>query len=104
MAILVSLLDWRPFRRGTLRGFITAELRSGLIIHEISVFAMNGKAQCALPSKPLLDREGRAVLDASGKRRYAEIIAFSSKETRDHFSAAIIAALLAAHPEALAGD
>ncbi len=100
-AIQIFVSDWRPLRKGALRGFVTATLPSGMILHEISVLETNGKAWCSPPSKPMVDRDGRVMLDDNGKRRYSPIIEFSSKEIRDRFSASVIAALLAAHPGAL---
>ena len=98
--IVVS--DWKPLCKGALRGFLTATLPSGLVIHEISVLVSNGNAWCSPPSKPMLDRNGRVMLDDGGRRRYSPVIEFQSKELRARFSDAVIAALLAAHPEALA--
>jgi hypothetical protein len=72
-----------------------------MILHEISVFATNGKAWCSPPSKPMIDHDGRVLLDDKGKRRYSPVIEFTDKVTRDRFSSSIIAALLAAHPGAL---
>lgn len=93
--------DWKPVRRGALRGFVTATLPSGMIVHEISVFETNGRAWASPPSKLMIDREGHAMLDDAGKRRYSPLIEFTEKATRDRFSDAIIAALRAAHPGAL---
>ena len=98
---VITISDWKPLRKGALRGFLTATLPSGLVVHEISVLVSNGKAWASPPSKPLLDRDGRVMVNDAGKRRYAAIIEFVSKETRDRWSEAVVAALLAAHPEAL---
>jgi hypothetical protein len=97
--IVVS--DWKPLRRGTLRGFVTATLPSGLIMHEISVFVSNGRAWAMPPSKPMIDRNGCVMLDDAGKKRYSPLFEFASPEIRHRWSEAVVAALLAAHPEAL---
>jgi DNA-binding cell septation regulator SpoVG len=97
----ITISDWKPLRKGALRGFCTATLPSGMVIYEISVLVSNGKPWCSPPSKPMIDRDGRAMLDDAGKRRYSKIIEFTTKDTRDRFSDAVIAALVAAHPEAL---
>ncbi len=100
LPILVS--DWKPLRKGALRGFCIATLPSGMILHEISVFATNGKAWCSPPSKPMVGRDGKVIVGDNGKTKYVPLIEFVDRPTRDRFSDAIIAALLAAHPEALA--
>jgi DNA-binding cell septation regulator SpoVG len=100
--IVVS--DWKPLRKGSLRGFVTVSMPSGMTVHEVSIMQSNGRAWASPPSKPMIDRDGRVMLDDAGKRRYSPIIAFQSKEIRDRWSEAVIAALLAAHPEALANE
>jgi DNA-binding cell septation regulator SpoVG len=97
----ISISNWKPVNRGALRGFATVGFPSGMTLHEVCVFATNGKFWASPPSKPMLDRDGRVMVDDAGKRRYAAIIEFVSKETRDRWSEAVVAALLAAHPEAL---
>ena len=100
----ITISDWKPRRSGALRGFVTVTLPSGMILHEICVLETSGKAWCAPPSKPMLGRDGAHMLDANGKKQYSQIIEFTTKEIRDRFSAAVIAALLTAHPEALADE
>ncbi len=98
---VITISDWKPLRKGALRGFLTATLPSGLVVHEISVLVSNGKAWASPPSKPLLDRDGRVMVNDAGKRRYAAIIEFATRELRDRWSSAVIDALLTAFPEAL---
>jgi hypothetical protein len=52
----------------------------------------------------MIDRDGRVMFDDAGKRRYSAIIEFTSKEIRDRFSTAVVAALRAAYPGALADE
>ena len=97
--IVVS--DWKPLRKGSLRGFVTVSMPSGMTVHEVSIMQSNGRAWASPPSKPMIDRNGCVMLDDAGKRRYAQIIEFASAEIRHRWSEAVIAALLAAYPEAL---
>ena len=97
--ILIS--NWKPLRKESLRGFLTATLPSGMVLHEISVLVSNGKAWASPPSKPMVGRDGKVLVGDNGKPRYAQLIEFTDKATRDRFSAAVLAALLGAHPEAL---
>ena len=96
--IVVS--DWKPLRRGALRGFVTATFPSGMLMHEICVFATNGKFWASPPSKPML-KDGKVLVDDNGKSKYAPLIEFISKAVRDRWSSSIVDALLAEYPEAL---
>ena len=99
---LITISDWKPLTRGTLRGFATVSMPSGMIVHEIAVYVTNGKAWAKPPSKPMIDRDGRVMLDDAGKRRYSQLFEFASAEIRNRWSESVIVALLAKHPEALA--
>jgi len=56
------------------------------------------------PSKPRLNRDGQHMKDADGKGLWTPIITFSTKEVRDRWSAAAVAALLDSYPNALVAD
>ncbi len=47
----------------------------------------------------MISRDGVVLKDAKGKIRYVPIIEFSSKDVRNKFSDAVIAAMRATHPE-----
>ena len=97
----ISVPEWKPLRKGSLLGFVTVSFPSGMIVHEISILQSNGRGWASPPSKPMVDRNECVMTDDAGKRRYSAIIEFASKDTRERWSDAVIAALLAAHPEAL---
>ena len=89
-------------RRNSLRGFAEVQLPSGMIMSDVGIYVTEGRPWASPPSKPMLDRNGSVVRDDAGKVRYSPIITFASKELRDRFSAAIIAAMTIAHPGELA--
>lgn len=97
----ISVTDWKPMTRGTLRGFVTVSMPSGLILREVSIGQSHGRAWAMPPSKPMIDRNGCVMLDDAGKKRYSPLFEFASAEIRHRWSEAVVAALLAAHPEAL---
>jgi hypothetical protein len=100
-AMPVTLLSWRPMNRGLLRGFATITLGKSLKITDVSVFQSNGKIWASFPGKPLIG-DGRALLDDKGKQRYTQFMEWTDKAAGDRFSAAVTAAVIAAHgPEAL---
>lgn len=98
----LQLVAWTAVERNTLRGFASVKLRNGLTINDVSVHTTNGKSWASLPSKPMLDRNGMAVRDAAnGKIRYLPVLAWPNKPTADRFSIAVVAAVEAAHPDAV---
>jgi hypothetical protein len=100
----VTISDWKPRQSGTLRGFCTAHLPSGMILHEVGIHTRNGSWWAAPTSKPMLSREGTALRDESDKIRYAPIVSFNTKQTRDRLSHAVVDALRRAHPEVFAEE
>jgi hypothetical protein len=98
----LTLLAWRPMVRNSLRGFATVRIGKALVVHDVTVLASNGKIWASLPSKPMVDRNGMAMRDAAGKLRYSPMLEWGDREAQTRFSAAVIAAVRAAHgPEAL---
>jgi hypothetical protein len=96
-----KILDWRPVAKNSLRGFAKVEMPSGMIISDVA--ALNGPngPWASPPSKPMIGRDGSPMLDAKGKPRYSPWIEFRSKELRDRWSSAVVAALLEAYPDAI---
>lgn len=97
----VVVEEFRPLTKNTLRGFARCRFPSGLVIHEIGLHVASGRAWASPPSRPILDRDGRTMRDRDGKQRWQPLVTFKDKNARDRWSAAIIAAVWEAHPEAL---
>jgi hypothetical protein len=101
----VTISDWRPRDSGTLCGFFTAHLASGLVLHELMLHERNGQWWLSYPSKPKLGSDGVALRDERGKVSYgAPLIEFSSRQAKDRFSALVLEALREAHPEVFAAE
>ena len=98
----ILIRDWRPMRKGSLLGFARIELPSGMLISDVTILTGERGPWASPPSKPMIGKDGTALTDSNGKLRYSPIIEFTSKEVRDRFSAAVIEAMRAAHPEVLA--
>ena len=94
--------NWKPLRKGSLIGFVSVSMPSGITIHEISVLETNGRFWASPPSKPMIDRHGVVMIDDNGKRRFAPFLEFLDRDTRSRWSDSVVAALRAAFPEALA--
>jgi hypothetical protein len=99
----MRLLSWKPITKGSLRGFATVELPIGLRLVDCGVFVGTKGAWAALPAKPQLDKENRQRLGADGKPSYSPVVEWRSRDLADRFSAAVVALVRAAHPDALGG-
>jgi hypothetical protein len=81
----ILIRDWKPLSKNTLRGFFSATLPSGLVLHDLMLHESNGKRWIGLPGKP--------YTDASGKETYAKIIDFATRAVADRFRDAVLRAL-----------
>ena len=95
-------MAWRPVQRNSLQGFATIQQPGGMVIADIAVHERDGKAWASPPSKPMLDRDGRQMRDAEGKARWSNLISFVDRATQATWSDAVVAAVRAEHPGALA--
>lgn len=100
IAKTLTISDWKPRKQNTLQGFCTVTHPSGLVLHDVAIHQNAGSAWAMPPSKPKL-KDGVHVKDANGKLGWQPLISFVRKEHKDRWSDQVIAALRAAHPEAL---
>jgi len=96
----MRLEAFKPIARGALRGFATVRLPNGLVITDVTVCVSHGKTWASLPSKPVLDRDGRHV-EEGGKKKYASILSWSDRDTADRWSAAVVDLVRQYHPDAI---
>jgi hypothetical protein len=94
--------DFRKVERNTLRGFARVRTPSGIVFHDVAIHQQGEAAWASPASKPLLNRDGQQMKDASGKAQWVPLVTFTSRELRDRFSAATIDALRISHPDVLA--
>jgi hypothetical protein len=94
------LIEFKAIVRNTLRGFCILDIPPGLILRDVSVHEKNGRRWASLPSKPVLDSEGRHVVTHSGQKRYAALLGWRNRELADRFSARVVELVLEAHPRA----
>jgi hypothetical protein len=97
----ITLVAWRPVVKGALRGFATVFLPIGLKLVDCPVLASNGKVWVNLPSKPVVDRNGKHKTESNGKLAYAPVIEWRSRQLSDRFSEAVIEAIRCTYPGAL---
>ncbi len=95
----IVIEEFRAVARNSLRGFARVRMPSGVIFHDVAIHEKNGSRWAAPPSKPMLGRDGKQI-ERDGKPAWQPVVSFASKDVRDKFSAVIVAAIEAAHPEA----
>ncbi len=96
----IVIEEFTPVVRNSLVGFARVRMPSGVIFHDVGIYKKDGKAWATPSGKPLLGRDGTQMRGRDGKALWVPIVSFASKEVRDKFSSAIIAAIEATHPEA----
>ena len=96
----MRLISFKPRVRGALRGFATIALPIGLIIEDCPILVGRNGAWAALPSRPVLDRDGRQV-KPDGKPQYATILKWRNRDLGAGFSAAVVELVRRRHPDAL---
>jgi hypothetical protein len=96
----LSLIEFRPMQKNTLRGFCTIRYGS-LKIKDISLHVSNGKRWASLPSKPIIAPDGTIKRDDAGKIRYVPILEWESREASDRFTEEVLAAVTREHPHAI---
>jgi hypothetical protein len=79
-----KVTEWRPFLKNTLRGFLSLEFSSGLILHGCTFHEKNDSRWIGLPARPY---------ENDGERSWSPMVEFNSKKARDKFMAAALAAL-----------
>jgi DNA-binding cell septation regulator SpoVG len=99
----LRLVSFKLRGKGLLRGFCTIELPPGLILEDLPVLIGNdGRPWVALPSRPVLDEDGRHKRDVNGKLEYQPIGRWTSRNLSDQFSARVISLIEEQYPGALA--
>ena len=100
----MRLVSRKSIAKRNLRGFATVELPIGPKLVEGAVFVGTSGARASMPAKPQLDREGRLRIDGDGKPSCSPVVASRGRDLNNRCSAAVVAMVRAAHPEAFSGD
>jgi hypothetical protein len=88
----LSILEWKPLRKNTLRGFATVRYGS-LKIRDVTVHSSGDRRWAGMPSKPMVGPDGTAQKDDKGKIKYVPILEWASREAADKFSVEVIDAV-----------
>jgi hypothetical protein len=103
---MMQLLDFKPLRKGTLRGFAKIRLPNSLLVDDIVLGESAGELWALFPGMPMLDRDGNTLRNERGKVRYRPVMKWESHATQREFSKRVADLVRAQHPEAFddAGD
>jgi hypothetical protein len=95
-------VGWDP-REGSSSfvGEVWIRLPSGMIIRDIPIFQKNGRMWASNVSRPLFDKNGNVIKEATGKWRWVPVVTFEDDRVRKAFNNRVFEALLRAHPDAL---
>ena len=86
--------DFRRIEKGTLLGFFSLDLSSGLSIREVPYHHKNDRYWIQLPSRPQLNTDGQQRVDpTSGKKLYSPIIEIRDPARRANFQRGALSAL-----------
>jgi hypothetical protein len=94
----VALLEWRPLKQNSLRGFATVRIGAALKVADVTVHCSAGRRWASMPSKVQINKEGVALRDERGKMKYVPLISWMDKGTADRFSEGVIQAIEAQYP------
>jgi hypothetical protein len=77
--------NWKAHEKNTLRGFLSINLPSGLVIHNCTLHQKNGSRWLGLPA--------RQYVKDDGSTSYTPLIEFATKDARQRFQAAALEAV-----------
>src|SRR5262245_31129916 len=81
----IECIAFRRVAKGTLLGFAALKLPSGMILVDCAMHSKNNSRWVSTPSRPWVD--------ANGARKYAAVVDFIDRETRDRFSRGALEAI-----------
>jgi DMSO/TMAO reductase YedYZ molybdopterin-dependent catalytic subunit len=81
----VVIANWKPHEKGSLKGFFTATLPSGLVLHSLMLHERGGSRWIGFPA--------REWVDQTGTKQYVRFVAFTSRAVADKFRDMVLGAL-----------
>ena len=81
----IQITSWRPHEKKTLKGFCSATLPSGMVIHDLTVHERGGDKWVSYPSREWVDQKG--------EKQFSPIIGFTNRSAADHFRDQVLEAL-----------
>jgi hypothetical protein len=97
--VSVIIEEFNLVVRNSLRGFARVRMPSGVIFHDVGIHEKDGARWASPAGRAMIGKDG-TQLTRDGKLAWQPVISFASKEIRDVFSRAVIAAVQTSHPGA----
>ena len=88
----IEITNWKPRQKNTLRGYFSATLTSGMIIHNLALHEKGDRRWLNMPNE--------SYQGADGQTHYKDQIEFTTQEVRNRFTSEILTALDARFREA----
>lgn len=85
MPTVITIADWKPLEKNTLKGTFSATMPSGMVFHRVMLHEKGSLRWIAFPAQE--------YFDAQGVKKYVNFIQFTSREVADRFRDQILAAL-----------
>lgn len=80
-----AVRELKHFQKNTLQAFLSLELPSGLILHGCTLHKQNGSRWIGVPA--------RQYEKSDGEKSWMRLVDFTSKDARERFQAAALAAV-----------
>jgi DNA-binding cell septation regulator SpoVG len=80
-----TVREFKHFQKNTLQAFLSLELTSGMVLHDCTLHEKNGSRWIGMPA--------RQYEKSAGEKSWMPLIEFASKEHREKFQAAALAAI-----------
>lgn len=80
-----TVREFKPFQKNALQAFFSLELPSGMILNDCLLHQKNGSRWVNLPA--------REYAKPGGEKSWMPLIEFASKDARERFQAATLAAV-----------
>ena len=81
----IVISEWRAHSKNTLRGFFTATLPSGMVLHNLMLHEKGDSRWIGFPAREWTDQQGQ--------KQFARFIEFASRAAADRFRELVLDAL-----------
>jgi hypothetical protein len=81
----IAISGWKPHSKNTLRGFFSATLPSGMVLHNLMLHEKGEARWVGFPAREWTNQEGQ--------KQFAKLVEFIDRRTAERFRDAVLDAL-----------
>jgi hypothetical protein len=81
-----TVVNWKPYEKGALRGYLDISIADGVVVKGFKVFEKNGERWVSAPADQYKKRDG--------SMGYAPVVEFNDKNIEREFGRAVLADLV----------